>query len=120
MNDINDLANDIAYAITHMEREKREFRMKVIELILDKVSEPGYTPVDTGNLRDSWSTIIDYKRDNSLLYNNVEYAPDVEYGHRAGKRFVEGKYMLRNALRDTEGVIEGEYDQFIERLLRRD
>lgn len=65
------------------------------------------TPVDTGNLRNGWKT-----RQPSMtrveVYNNVEYAPYVEYGHRVkahGKytgKVVSGQKMLHRAVDESK------------------
>ena len=60
------------------------------------------TPVDTGQLRRSWEL---EKGDLYVkLYNNVEYAQFVEFGHRTrgGKSYVEGVYMLKTSFEKTE------------------
>lgn len=67
------------------------------------------TPVDTGNLRRNWN-INGASISGSLisleLYNNVEYAPFIENGHRTrgGGSWVPGHFMLR----DTVEAISGE------------
>ena len=65
------------------------------------------TPVDTGRLRNSWKI----KQPEPLrveVYNNTEYAPFVEYGHRVkvhGKftgKVVPGQRMLHKGLAETK------------------
>ena len=65
------------------------------------------TPVDTGNLRNSWKTrMINPQRVE--VSNNAEYAAHVEYGHRVkvhGKwtgKVVKGKKMLHKAFDETK------------------
>ncbi|MBO6203765.1 MAG: HK97 gp10 family phage protein [Selenomonas sp.] len=65
------------------------------------------TPVDTGNLRNSWKTrMINPQRVE--VSNNTEYAAHVEYGHRVkihGKwtgKVVKGKKMLHKAFDETK------------------
>lgn len=65
------------------------------------------TPVDTGNLRNSWKTrMISPQRVE--VSNNAEYAAHVEYGHRVkihGKwtgKVVKGKKMLHKAFDETK------------------
>lgn len=63
------------------------------------------TPVDTGNLRRSWQFLpVKRSRTNCSggIYNNCEYAPHVNYGHRIknnGKYcgYVEGQYFQEHA-----------------------
>lgn len=58
------------------------------------------TPVDTGNLRRNWRIRTVGKRGSmfvSVIFNPVQYASYVEYGHRTrgGKGWWEGKHMLQ-------------------------
>ena len=75
------------------------------------------TPVDSGVLRRSWQT----KKDGDLariVYNNVKYAPHVEYGHRTrgGKSFVDGVYMLEKSVKEIESELDKEFSIMIENL----
>lgn len=79
------------------------------------------TPVDTGDLRRSWTLTGPDKKGLKFemdLANNLEYAEHVEYGHRQepgrfvpaiGKRlkadFVPGSYMLRDGTRRLEETL---------------
>ncbi|MGQ4559258.1 HK97 gp10 family phage protein [Levilactobacillus hammesii] len=77
------------------------------------------TIVDTGHLRRTWhvsgpfigGTVISLE-----LYNNTEYAPFVENGHRTrgGSGWVEGRFMLR----DTIEVLEAQLPSLISPSLR--
>ncbi|WP_299033808.1 HK97 gp10 family phage protein [uncultured Anaerococcus sp.] len=80
------------------------------------------TPVDTGDLRRSWSLTGPDKKGLKFemdLNNPLEYALHVEYGHRQepgrfvpaiGKRlkadYVPGSYMLRNGTRRLEETLK--------------
>lgn len=61
------------------------------------------TPVDTGTLRNGWQRMKggDYKQ---IIYNNVTYSIDVEYGHmnRGGGSYYVGRYMLTKAIKKQE------------------
>ena len=84
------------------------------------------TPVDTGYLRRTWhvdgpfitGTVIALK-----LYNNTEYAPFVENGHRTrgGGGWVEGRFMLKNTVTEIDGempqLIAPSFEQAIRGLL---
>ena len=73
------------------------------------------TPVDTGQLRRSWEL---EKGDLYVkLYNNVEYAQFVEFGHRTrgGKSYVEGVYMLKTSFEKTEK----DFTNDLEKLLKK-
>ena len=75
------------------------------------------TPVDSGVLRRSWRV----KSEGHLakiVYNNVKYAPHVEYGHRTrgGKSFVDGRYMLTKSVKEIEDTLTSEFSMMIEDL----
>ena len=70
-----------------------------------------------GTLRRSWRT----KKEGEfvrIVYNNVHYAPHVEYGHRTrgGKSFVDGKYMLAKSVKEIESELDKELSIMIENL----
>ena len=75
------------------------------------------TPVDSGLLRRSWRS----KKEGDLariVYNNVHYAPHIEYGHRTrgGKSFVDGKYMLTKSVQEIESELDNQLSILIENL----
>ena len=87
------------------------------------------TPVDTGELRRSW-TVGDIRKQGDCYYieviNPLEYAQYVEYGHRQtpgryvpaiGKRlkksWVQGKFMLTL----SENEIQRDMDKIIKQKL---
>ena len=75
------------------------------------------TPVDSGLLRKSWRS----KKDGDLariVYNNVHYAPHIEYGHRTrgGKSFVDGQYMLTKSVKEIESELDNQLSILIENL----
>ena len=75
------------------------------------------TPVDSGLLRRSWRS----KKEGDLariVYNNVHYAPHIEYGHRTrgGKSFVDGQYMLTKSVKEIEETMTSEFSIMIENL----
>ena len=89
------------------------------------------TPVDTGELRRSW-TVGDIRKQGDCYYieviNPLEYAQYVEYGHRQtpgryvpaiGKRlkksWVQGKFMLTL----SENEIQRDMDKIIKQKLIR-
>lgn len=77
-----------------------EFKQKVIEIAYElqgRVKQR--TPYRTGLLQDRWEVGRLEKRGNEYyieVYNNVEYAEAVEYGHRTrgSNGFVPGKHMM--------------------------
>ena len=79
----------------------REFLLEMADRIIARVKPR--TPVDTGELRRSWK-LGDIKgegRNISVeILNGMDYATDVEYGHRIVRNGVEigwaeGRFMLK-------------------------
>ena len=88
------------------------------------------TPEDSGVLKKSWRS----KKDGQLarvVYNNVHYAPYIEYGFRTrqgkgkskgykpkegGKSFVDGRYMLAKSVKEIEDTLTSEFSMMIENL----
>ncbi len=87
----------------------QEFKKMVVQLAYElqgKVKE--LTPVSEhgGRLRDGWEVGNIEKRGDEYyieVYNNVEYAEHIEYGHRTrgGKSFVKGTHMMDIALSEV-------------------
>ena len=78
------------------------------------------TPVDSGVLRRSWRVKSEGQL-AKIVYNNVKYAPHVEYGHRTrgGKSFVDGRYMLTKSVKEIEDTMTSEFSMMIEDLFNR-
>lgn len=77
-----------------------------------------------GHLRRSWQVGTVKKQGNKFLveiFNNVEYASYVEYGHRTrnSKSWVEGKFMLTISLKEVETLLPGIADKHSKQLLLR-
>ena len=85
--------------------EFREMVIKVANELLERVKEK--TPKDTGHLRRNWEIGEIVRRGNEYyieVYNNVEYAEPVEYGHRTrgGKGFVKGAHMMELSIQEVQ------------------
>ena len=68
-----------------------------------------------GTLRRSWTL---EKGDLYVkLYNNVEYAQFVEFGHRTrgGKSYVEGVYMLKTSFEKTKKDFENDLEKLFKK-----
>lgn len=125
-----DELNDKLERMTKEGAAKRDkFVVQEAEILISHAKDN--TPVQTGNLRKNW------KRTRAVqgkvtVYNNVEYASHVEYGHRQqpgryvpaiGKRltkdFVPSKKMLHRAMlqssktfkEDAADIIKGLIDE---------
>lgn len=86
-----------------------------------------------GNLRRNWYITDVKKKGKDLyieIYNPIEYAPYVEYGHRQevgryvpalGKRlkepWVEGKFMLTISIKEAESLLPKIADKHIQKVL---
>ena len=71
------------------------------------------TPVDTGQLRRGWEL---EKEDLYIrLYNNVEYAQFIEWGHRTrgGRSYVEGVYMLKTSFEQRKRLFEEDLERLL-------
>ena len=75
------------------------------------------TPVDSGVLRRSWRVKSEGQL-AKIVYNNIHYAPHVEYGHRTrgGKSFVDGRYMLEKSVKEIEDTLTSEFSIMIDNL----
>ncbi len=95
------------------------FREMVIDLasqLEGKVKER--TPVQTGHLRREWHLGEIKKRGDTYyieVYNNVEYADAVEYGHRTrgGSGLVPGAHMMDLSLEEVQRHLPGYLKQWM-------
>ncbi|RKD22551.1 hypothetical protein BEP19_09830 [Ammoniphilus oxalaticus] len=97
---------------------------RIAQLALRKVKL--MTPVDTGNLRNTWKSDVVKKGDTYIIviYNQTEYASFVEKGHRkvvAGKTvgWVEGKFMLKLTEEEMQRIAPNMWEKEIEKEMRR-
>ena len=102
-------------------RERDKFLAQEAELLLARVKPK--TPADTGRLRGAWARSA--PAGGSIeVYNNVEYAPYVEYGHRIVAfghdtgRVKEGTYMLRDAVSESQAQFVADASRILARLFR--
>lgn len=75
-----------------------------------------------GHLRRSWQVGSVKRQGNGFtieIFNNVEYASYVEYGHRTrnNKRWVVGKFMLTISLKEIEALLPAIADKHAKRFL---
>ena len=81
------------------------------------------TPVDTGHLRNSWSSQL-LSPYSAEIYNNTHYAPYVEYGHRVkirGKftgKVVPGVFMLRDGIEESAGQFQADAAKILARIFK--
>ena len=89
-------------AVKGMQLSSEQMLERVGLRILNGTRE--YCPVDTGRLRSGYQK-SDVEHDRRGPYievgTNVDYAPDVEFGHHTGLTFVEPQPHLRPAMLDA-------------------
>lgn len=124
---LDELSKTLNNASNNFNKEAEKAINEVANYILKNVKLK--TPVakeNGGTLRRSWQV----KKTDTLtrvIYNNLHYAPHVEFGHRTrlgtgkskpkGKiKFVKGRYMLRKSLELAENKMETEFSSIIENL----
>lgn len=96
-----------------------EFRAMVIQIAYElqgKVKEK--TPHRTGWLQENWEVGPIVKKGDTYyieVYNNVEYAEPVEYGHRTrgGRGFVPGKHMMELSLEELNQALPGYLQEWL-------
>lgn len=54
-----------------------------------------FTPTDAGPIKESMGMSIRPKE--GLVYYDIHYAANIEYGYRTGKGYISGQYFLRRA-----------------------
>lgn len=77
-----------------------------------------------GTLRKGWYITGVKKNGNKLfilIYNNVEYASFVEYGHRKrnNKGWVEGRFMLTISMKEVEHSLQQIADKHCKKVLEQ-
>lgn len=133
MQDIDDFINDLMKIEKNNKKAIKMTNKKILSdglnIVVDK------TPVDTGTLRGDWNFEVDGNK--GVLFNDLEYAPHVEYGHRLrgkdgkkrrvkkgyirkdGKKkgsMVEGVYMLRDTMNELDSKLDKYQKYYIKRL----
>jgi hypothetical protein len=84
------------------------------------------TYVVSGKLRRSWSASGVKTAGNAVtvdIFNNVEYAPFIEFGHRVvrGGRtvgYVAGQFMLKNTIESLEAKFNREAQATLDEMMR--
>lgn len=95
----------------------------VVDRFLDQEAEvirgrvQNNTPVDTGLLRGRWSHTT-ASGGQCQIYNNVDYAAHVEYGHRTRNGgFVKGRKMLHRGMLQSGKAFEADCAAIYKKLL---
>lgn len=100
---------------------RNQFVGQEAELLLGRVKDN--TPVDTGNLRDNGWKRTDAVDASSTVYNNVEYAAHVEFGHRVKTKsgftgkVVPGAKMLHIGLQESQQAFKKDAEAILKELV---
>jgi hypothetical protein len=102
------LANSFQQALDErvIERFIREFLLEMAYRVDRKIKKR--TPVDSGELRRNWRVGTVERHGDAFvveIFNNTEYAPYVEFGHRTGAdltKWVEGRFMMTISMKEIE------------------
>ena len=106
-------------------RYPEEFRKMVVDVAVQlegRVKER--TPVKTSRLQNAWRVGDIQKRGSEYyieVYNNVDYAEPVEYGHRTkgGGGFVKGAHMMELSLQELQKHLPGYLREWIDGFISR-
>ena len=111
-----DLFNEKLEAIENNGPETvNKFIAQEAETVLDRVK--GNTPTITGRLKNGWHR-TDAADGKCQIYDNVDYAAHVEYGHRTRNGgFVKGRKMLHRGLTETSKAFEEDCATIFKNLL---
>ena len=114
---LDEFAKTLNKASDNFEKEANKKLDIIASKLISKVKLK--TPVDSGTLRRSWQPkkVSNLER---IIFNNVKYAPYVEYGHRTrgGKSFVDGVYMLEKSVKEIESELDKEFSIMIDNLFK--
>lgn len=92
------------------------------------VKREDVTPVDTSHLQKNWFVSKAVKTSNGVegeLYNNVKYAPYVNYGHRVKNKngetvgFIKGRFMIERTVHEIDKALTNEFKKEVERVNRK-
>lgn len=111
--------------LTQMIKEKfpEEFEKLVMQIAYElQGMTKEKTPKVTSRLRDGWRVGKIKRKSDGLyveIYNNVEYAEYVNYGHRTGKRgYKEGVYMLELSMQEIQSKLPLYLKKWIDKFIR--
>lgn len=95
----------------------KDFLIEMAERVIAKTKPR--TPVDTGALRNAWQ-LGDVKGNGADIYieilNPMEYATEIEYGHRIVSNGIEigwfeGRFMLKTSIDEVKRQMPARYAQ---------
>lgn len=104
------LADDLRGAKENIEVELESAMFSSLLQVQSKAVQPGYAPIQTGNLRRSitWLLRKSQGRFEGAVGSNLVYAAIQEFGGRAGRNgsvVIKGKHYLERAVRESTPAI---------------
>ena len=102
-----------------------EFEKLVIQIAYElQTKTKEKTPVRTGVLQDGWQVGDVKKVDGEYVievFNNTEYAAEVEYGHRkrGGQGMVPGRHMMELSMQEVQARLDPFLRQWLHDFLDR-
>ncbi|MBQ7705879.1 MAG: HK97 gp10 family phage protein [Selenomonadaceae bacterium] len=112
-----ELNNALKRIVREFPRARDLFLRQEAELLTARVKPK--TPADSGRLRGAWAR-SEPSGGSIEVYNNTEYAPYVEFGHRTrnGKSVVPGQFFLRDAVDESRAQFQADASRILARLFR--
>jgi len=123
---LNEFERDLAKVMNDMPSEVMRFMNSLTNELMHYVKKN--TPKDTGHLRRNWffrKALVTGDNYFTIIGNNIEYAPYIEYGHRIVNRkgqtigFVEGHYMLQKNIDIINKQMSRRLADFLDDLLKK-
>lgn len=92
----------------------KKVAMKSLTEMFNRAEQPPWTPVDTGELRQSRAVSRPVDGFDGEFGYSKEYAPHVEYGHRTrGNGFVEGQRFLKKNVELQRPIFESDVSSYL-------
>ena len=122
MNDFVEYSKNFKKLLPEFEIFLKEWMLKQSDILLTKTK--ARTPVDTGNLRNSWSSGNYQRRGNKAqveINNSAEYASFIEFGTPARKnwKWADGAKMLTKSLYEMEQSMTIDFDKAFTEFLKQ-
>ena len=113
--------------------DKKSLMKEIIKEIAEELKETAIekSPKDTGKLKDSWKMTEVEDHGNYveiIVYNPVDYASHVEYGHKQevgryvhkiGKRLVRDYIPGQHFLKKSVEIVDDEAPEIVKRKLKK-
>lgn len=122
MNDFVKYANDFKDMQSEFEEFLKNWITKQGNIVL--IDTKANTPVDTGNLRNSWS-LGNYQRQGNKaqigINNSAEYASFIEYGTPARRnwKWADGAKMMTKAVYKQSEKMPADFDKAFTEFLKQ-